>query len=162
MNKYGKEFLDKLDKSRNPKLINKILKKIFRKKNLINRNNLRRALNQWKNNVDIEKVIKNLKLKLLLALYKNKNNNQSNLLMKYFDKWKNINTVQNIKNEIYNLQNSQKNTKTLLLKTYIRNKNNNDKNDLLKTYINKWKSILKSDTPKLNNLFNLISFLSII
>ena len=156
VNKYGKEFLDKLDKSRNPKLINKILKKIFRKKNLINRNNLRRALNQWKNNVDIEKVIKNLKLKLLLALYKNKNNNQSNLLMKYFDKWKNINTVQNIKNEIYNLQNSQKNTRTLLLKTYIRNKNNNDKNDLLKTYINKWKSILKSDTPKLNNLFNKI------
>ena len=156
VNKYGKEFLDKLDKTRNPKLISKILKKIIRKKNLINRNNLRKALNQWKNNVDIEKALKFLNTKLLFALYKNKNNLESNLLQKYFDRWKNINTVEKIKNEIYNLQNSQKATKTLLLKTYIRNKDNNDKNNLLKTYINKWKSVLKSDVPKLNNLFKKI------
>ena len=156
VNKYGKEFLDKLDKTRNPKMINKIMKKIFRKKNLINRNNLRKALNQWKNNIDIEKVLKFLKTKLLFTLYKNKINIQSNLLQKYFDRWKNINTVEKIKNEIYNLQNTQKTTKTLLLKTYIRNKDNNDKNELLKTYINKWKSILKSDVPKLNNLFKKI------
>ena len=113
-------------------------------------------MNQWKNNVDIEKVLKFLNTKLLFTLYKNKNNAQSNLLQKYFDRWKNINTVEKIKNEIYNLQNTQKTTKTLLLKTYIRNKDNNDKNELLKTYINKWKSILKSDVPKLNNLFKKI------
>ena len=29
-------------------------------------------------------------------------------------------------------------------------------NELLKAYINKWKSILKSDVPKLNNLFKKI------
>ena len=75
-------------------------------------------------------------------MYKNKNNVQSNLLQKYFDRWKNINTVEKIKNEIYYLQNTQKTTKTLLLKTYIRNKDNNDKNELLKTYINKWMMFL--------------------
>ena len=32
VNKYGKEFLDNLDKTRNPKLINKYLKKLLRKK----------------------------------------------------------------------------------------------------------------------------------
>ena len=160
--KYGKEFLDKLDKTRNPKLINKLLKKIFRKKNLINRNNLRKALNQWKNNIDIEKALKLLKTKLLFTLYKNKNNAQSNLLQKYFDRWKNIIIVENIKKEIYNLQNAQKTTKLLLLKTYIRNKDNNDKSNLLKTYLNKWKSVLRSDVPKLNNLFEKIISLNII
>ena len=157
VNKYGKEFLNKLDRTRNPKLINKIMKRIIRKKNFVDENNLRNALNKWKNKADIEKAIKLLKTKLLFILYnKNKNNNQSNLLQKYFDRWKNVNQAENIKNEIYNLKNTQKLAKSLLLKNYIRNKDNNDKNNLMKTYLNKWKSVLKSDEPKLKNLFEKI------
>ena len=46
VNKYGKEFLDNLDKTRNPKLINKYLKKLLRKKNVVDDSNLRKALNK--------------------------------------------------------------------------------------------------------------------
>ena len=72
-------------------------------------NNLRKALNKWKNIADYEKALNALKARLIYLLYnKNESNNQSNLLQKYFDRWRNINTVENIREEIHNLQNSQK------------------------------------------------------
>ena len=162
VNKYGKEFLDKLDRTRNPKLIYKNLKKIIRKKNLIDRSNLRLAFNTWKNNVDIEKALQPLKSKLILTLYdKYKNMNNPNNLQKYFDIWKNITKLDNIINEINILKNSQNLAKNLLLKAILRNKDHNNKNELLKKSLNKWKSVLKSDVPKLNNLFNKITKLNI-
>ena len=161
VNKYGKEFLNNLDKTRNPKLINKSLRKLLRKKNYINKINLRKALNTWKNNIDIEKALKNLKTKLIYTLYnKNRNNFASNTLQKYFDRWKNINTVGKIKDEINNLKNSQKMVKNLLLKNMIRNKDYNNKNIILKTYLNKWKSfnanILNNNNKKNALLRNII------
>ena len=153
VNKYGKEFLDKLDKTRNPRLMSKALKKMIRKKSLMDKNNLRKGLNNWKNKIDLEKRLNKLKTKLLYKIYdKNKNNNQSNLLLKYFNRWRNINNIENIKEEIYNLKNSENAIKNLLLKTILRNRDYNNRIYLLKTYLNKWKSILKKEIPKINNL----------
>ena len=125
-------------------------------------NNLRKALNKWKNIADFEKALNALKARLIYSLYnKNESNNQSNLLQKYFDKWRNINTVENIREEIHNLQNSQKLAKGLLLKTILRNQDNNQKNNLLKTYLNKWKSLLKKEKPILENLCDEIKKINI-
>ena len=86
---------------------------------------------------------------------KNKNNNQSNLLQKYFDRWKNINDLENIKEEIHNLKNSHNLAKNLLIKAILRNLDNNKKNNLLKTYLNKWKSLLKEEKPIIDDLKNI-------
>ena len=156
VNKYGKEFLDNLDKTRNPKLISKDLKKIIRKKTLVEKNNLRKAFNKWRNIVDFEKALIALKARLIYSLYgKNKNNNQSNLLQKYFDRWKNINDLENIKEEIHSLKNSHNLAKNLLIKAILRNLDNNKKNNLLKTYLNKWKSLLKDEKPIIDDLKNI-------
>ena len=158
VNKYGKEFLDKLDKTRNPRLISKNLKKILRKKYLIESNNLIRALNKWKNQAQYEKALNILKARLIYLLYsKNKDNEQSNLLLKYFTKWKNIDIVDNIRKEIYKLKNVNNLAKGLLLKTIVRNRENLSKNILLKKCLNKWISLLKTDLqdlPKTNNVYS--------
>ena len=158
VNKYGKEFLDKLDKTRNPRLISKNLKKILRKKYLIESNNLIRALNKWKNQAQYEKALNILKARLIYLLYSNnKDNEHSNLLLKYFTKWKNIDIVDNIRKEIYKLKNVNNLAKGLLLKTIVRNRENLSKNILLKKCLNKWISLLKTDLqdlPKTNNVYS--------
>lgn len=73
INKYGKNFINNLSKTRNPKLLIKRLKKIVRNKIKNNKNILRNALNKWKNKVEVEKLLKFLKTKLIYTLYdKNK------------------------------------------------------------------------------------------
>ena len=162
VNKYGKEFLDKLDKTRNPKLLNKVLKKIVRKKMIIDKKDLRKVFNKWKNIAEFENVLNGLKAKLIYTIYSiNKNNNQSNILKKYFNKWRNICNIENIRDEINNLRNSEKMMKLLLLKAILRNRDYNNKILLLKTYFNKWNSVLKNEKPKIDNLSQKIISLNI-
>ena len=57
MNKYGKTFLDKLNKTRNPLLKTKYIKKIVKRKIIDSKSALRRAFYKWKNNVDVDKAV---------------------------------------------------------------------------------------------------------
>ena len=151
INKYGKEFLKKLDKTRNPILKNKYLKKIIRKKIVDNKRELRRAFNKWKNNIDVENAIKILRTKLIFSIYdKNKNINQNNILQKWFNRWKNKNIVEKIRSNINYLKIIQKETKIIMLKTILRNKNRNRIKDILKTYLNKWRNVIRRDIPLIN------------
>ena len=163
VNKYGKTFLDKLNKTRNPALKNKYIKKIIRRKILDNKSALRRAFNKWKNNVDVEKVLKVLKTKLIYTLYdKNENIKQNNVLQKWFNKWKNLTIVDKIKRDIDTLRQIQKETKIIMIKTLIRNRNRNDQKDTLKKYFNKWKNVVKGDEPLLNELIKKITKINIL
>ena len=163
INKYGKDFFKKLDKTRNPILKNKFLKKIVRKKIVDNKRELRRALNKWKNNVDVENAIKTLRTKLIYTIYdKNKNNNQNSFLQKWFNRWKNINVVEKIRSNINILKSIQKETKIIMLKTIIRNQNRKQKRDLLKTYLNKWKYIIKKEIPIIDDFVRKILKINII
>ena len=158
VNKYGKTFFDKLNKTRNPALKNKYIKKIVRRKILDNKSALRRAFYKWKNNVDVENALKVLKTKLIFTLYgKNENINQNNVLQKWFNKWKNLTILDKIKKNINILKQIQNETKIIMLKTIIRNKNRNLKKDTLKKYFNKWKNVVKGDIPRLNDLFKKIT-----
>ena len=157
INKYGKNFINNLSKTRNPKLLNKRLKKIVRKKIRNDKNILRNALNKWKNKVEVEKVLKFLKTKLIYTLYdKNRNGIKANALAKYFYKWKNINTIEKLKEDIINIKSKTKDTKTVIVKTIVKTKDKNKKKDTLKKYLNRWIAVVKSDKPLLKELFKKI------
>ena len=120
INKYGKNFINNLSKTRNPKLLIKRLKKIVRNKIKNNKNILRNALNKWKNKVEVEKLLKFLKTKLIYTLYdKNKSENKTNALAKYFYRWKNINTIEKIKEDISNIKHESKEIKTAKVRKKI-------------------------------------------
>ena len=161
--KHGKEFLQRLKKTINPILKTKFIRKIVKKKIINNKIKLRRAFYKWKNNVDVENAIKILKTKLIFTLYdKNKNINQNNILQKWFNRWRIINTVEKIKIEITILKKVQKETKMITLKTIIRNKSSNKNYKILKKYFNKWRNVLKHDRPLLNTLSKKITKVSIL
>ena len=158
VNKYGKTFLDKLNKTRNPTLQKRFLRKLIKRKIIDVKSILRRALRKWKDNVDVENAIKNLKTKLVFTLYdKNKNINENNLLQKWFNKWKNINIVEKIKKNINILKHIQNETKIISIKNIVRNKNRNNDKDILKIYLNKWRNVVKHDKPLLDELFKKIT-----
>ena len=157
INKYGKNFINNLSKTRNPKLLIKRLKKIVRNKIKNNKNILRNALNKWKNKVEVEKLLKFLKTKLIYTLYdKNKSENKTNALAKYFYRWKNINTIEKIKEDISNIKHESKEIKTVIVKTIVKNKDKSKKKDTLKKYLNKWIAVVKNDKPLLKELFKKI------
>ena len=158
VNKYGKTFLDKLNKTRNPLLKTKYIKKIVKRKIIDSKSALRRAFYKWKNNVDVDKALQILKTKLIFTLYdKNKNINQNNVLQKWFNKWKNLTIVEKIKDNINILKHIQNETKIIMIKTVIRNINRNKQKYILKKYFNKWKNVIKDDIPRLNDLFKKIT-----
>ena len=163
VNKYGRNFLSKLDKTRNPLLKKKYLRKFVKIKIIREKGLLRRAFNKWKNIVDVENTIKKLRTKLTYLIYdKNKNINNNNLLQKYFNRWRNINTVEKIKSDINILKNTQKETKVVSIKTIIRNKNRNQQKDILKKYLNKWRNVIKTEKPLLDEFIEKITRINII
>ena len=160
--KYGKDFLKRLKRTINPALKTKLIRKIVKKKIINNKRKLRRAFYKWKNNVDVENAIKILKTKLIFTLYdKNKNINQNNILQKFFNRWRIINTVEKIKSDITILKKVQKETKMITLKTIIRNKTGNNNHKILKKYLNKWRNVLKHEVPLLNTLSTKITKINI-
>ena len=163
VNKFAKVFLENLEKSRNPALKIKYLKKIVKKKTRDVKSALRRAFNKWKNNVEVEKAIEILKTRLIFTIYdKNKNIEQNNLLQKWFNKWKNITIVEKIKDNINILRHIQNEKKIISIKTIIRNNNRNNNKDILKQYLNKWRDVLKSDIPRLDELNKRITRINIL
>ena len=162
VHKYGNTFLYNLDKTRNPLLKKKYLKKFVKIKIIREKGLLRRAFNKWKNNIDIENVIQKLRTKLMFIIYdKNKNISDNNALQKYFNRWKNINKVEKIKTDINILKQIQNKTKVVTIKTIIKNKNKNKQKDILKKYLNKWINVLKSEKPLLRQFFKKITKINI-
>ena len=162
VNKYGKEFLQRLKKTVNPMLKMKYIRKIVKKKIINNKIGLRRALYKWKNNVDVENAIKILKTKLVFTLYdKYKNINQNNVLHKWFNRWRITNTVEKIMSDINILKKVQTETKMVTLKTIVRNKSDNNNYKILKEYWNKWRNVIKKEGPLLNEFFKKITKVNI-
>ena len=56
----------------------------------------------------------------------------------------------------------QKETKMVILKTIVRNKGGNNNYKILKTYLNKWRDVIKSDRPRLDELTKRITKVNIL
>lgn len=56
-----------------------------------------------------------------------KSENKTNALAKYFYRWKNINTIEKIKEDISNIKHESKEIKTVIVKTIVKNKDKSKK-----------------------------------
>ena len=146
--KFGDEFLDKLDKTRNPKYVKKKLLKLYKLNDKDNKKLLRKAFDKWRNIINKESV-KMLKSKLIYKIYdKNISGQDRELLNKYFQKWKNLTFKDNLrkyKKDLDRMNSMHNDTKILYVKSVVNNLDKRTNKDLLREYFNKWKRILDLD-----------------
>ena len=149
--KFGDEFLDKLDKTRNPKYVKKKLLKLYKLNDKDNKKLLRKAFDKWRNIINKESV-KMLKSKLIYKIYdKNISGQDKELLNKYFQKWKNLTFKDNLrkyKKDLDRMNSMHNDTKILYVKSVVNNLDKRTNKDLLREYFNKWKRILDLDRDK--------------
>ena len=145
VNNFGEEFLDKLGKTKNPERCKQTLTKIIKKKDVDNKDDLRKAFDKWRKVVQNENV-KNLKYKLVYKIYgKNRSGTDKDLLNKYFQIWKNKTFKDNIrryKHDLYTMNTKQKNTTRIFVKSVVKGIDRRVYNDLLREYFNRWKRIV--------------------
>ena len=94
----GDEFLDRLDKTRNPNRFKNRLMRFYKMREKKNKDLLRKYFDKWRNNVQKENV-KKLKSKLIYKIYDKDSRKDKELLNKYFQRWKNI----TFKGNLYNI-----------------------------------------------------------
>ena len=151
--KFGDDFLNRLDKARNPKYVKKKLLRLYKLNDKDNKKLLRKAFDKWRNIINKESV-KMLKSKLIYKIYdKNISGQDRELLNKYFQKWKNITFKDNLrkyKKDLDRMNSMHNDTKILYVKSVVNNLDKRTNKDLLREYFNKWKRILDLDRDKKN------------
>ena len=144
---HGEDFLDKLDKTRNPLKCKDTLSKIVKKKDVGNKDELRKAFDKWRKFVEKENV-KKLKYKLIYKIYEKNHNLEKNLLNKYFQIWKNKTFTDNLikyKKDYNTMYTKQKDTTRMFVKSVVNGIDKRTNKDLLREYFNRWKKILDSE-----------------
>ena len=145
--KNGEDFLDKLRKTRNPLKCKNTLGKIVKKRDLGNKDDLRRAFDKWRKVVEKENV-KKLKYKLIYKIYQKNNNIDKNLLNKYFQIWKNKTFKDNLKkykNDLDKMNLINKDTTRIFVKSIVTGLDKRTNQDLLREYFNRWKKIVDNE-----------------
>ena len=145
--KNGKDFLDKLDKTRNPLKCQTTLSKIVKRRDLDNKDDLRKAFDKWRKVVEKENV-KRLKYKLIYKIYKKNNDIDKDLLNKYFQIWKNKTFKDNLrkyKNDLDKMNSKNQDTTRLFVKSIVNGLDKRTNQDLLREYFNRWKKILEDE-----------------
>ena len=144
----GDEFLDRLDRTRNPERTKLKLIRIYKMKQKNNRNLLRNAFDKWRNIINKESV-KILKSKLIYKIYdKNISGTDKELLNRYFQRWKNITFKDNIrkyKSDLFKIHSKHEDTKRLFVKTIFKGLDKRTNIDLLREYFNRWKKLTDLD-----------------
>jgi len=146
--KFGDDFLNRLDKTRNKTYVRKKLLKLYKNADKDNKRLVRKAFNKWKNIINKESV-KMLKSKLIYKIYdKNNSGQDKELLNKYFQKWKNITFKDNLRRyreDLDEMNYRHYETKSLFVKSVVNNLDKRTNKDLLREYFNRWKKILDLD-----------------
>ena len=149
--KNGDEFLDKLDKTRNPNRFKVRLYRLYKKRERKDRDLLRKYLNKWRNNVKIESV-KILKSRVVYTIYdKNTSGLAKKLLNKYFQRWKNKTFKDNLnryKKDLLEFNTRTEETKRLFIKSIFNGLDNRTNRDLLREYFNRWKKAVDLEKNK--------------
>ena len=144
----GEEFLDRLDRTRNPERTQMKLVRIYKIKEKNDKNLLRKAFDKWRNIINKESV-KILKSKLIYKIYdKNISGSDKELLNRYFQKWKNITFKDNIrkyKSDLFKIHSKHEDTKRLFVKTIFKDIDKRTNMDLLREYFNRWKKLTDLD-----------------
>ena len=147
----GDEFLDRLDKTRNPDRFNRKIYKLYKKREKNDKDLLRKYFNKWRKQIDKENI-KILKSKILYRIFDKKNSGKDKeLLNKYFQRWKNKTFKDNInkyKKDIDLLNIKQEDTKRIFVKSIVKGLDKRTNKDLLREYFNKWKKITELDRNK--------------
>ena len=143
--RIGNEFLDRLNKTKNPERYKKTLKKIVRKKDTGKKYELRKAFDKWRNIVKNENV-KKLKYKIIYKIYeKTHKDRRKEILNKYFQRWKNKtfkDRIKNYQNDLNKANVKQKNTTRIFVKSIVKGFDKKTRNDLLREHFNHWRRIV--------------------
>ena len=144
----GDEFLDKLDKYRNPERFKNRLKRLYKRRENQDKILLRKALYRWIGAINNNLIII-LKSKLLYNIYKKNNESLDKVLLnKYFQIWKNKTFNNNVfiyKYDIEELTYKHTFTKNLFVKSILKGLDKKTNQDLLREYFNRWKKICDLD-----------------
>ena len=146
----GDEFLDRLDKTRNPNRFKNRLMRLYKMREKKNKDLLRKYFDKWRNNVQKENV-KMLKSKLIYKIYDKNNTKDKELLNKYFQRWKNNTFKDNLRKYKFDLKtinSKQEDTKRLFVKSIFNSINRKTNTDLLREYFNRWKKLTDLDKNK--------------
>ena len=139
----GDEFLDRLDKTRNPNRFKNKLMKMYKIRENKDKDLLRKYFDKWRNNVQRENV-KLLKSKLIYKIYDKNSTKDKELLNKYFQRWKNKTFKDNLlkyKSDLKKINSKQEDTKRLFVKSLVNGLNKKTNTDLLREYFNRWKKL---------------------
>ena len=142
--KYGDDFLDRLDKTRNPDRFKRRLVKLYKIREKNDKELLRKYFNKWRQKV-LEDNVKYLKSKIMYKLYdKNTSGQDKELLNKYFQRWKNLTFKDNLrkfKTDYNKIVSKQEDTKRLFVKSIVKGLDKRTNKDLLREYFNRWKKL---------------------
>ena len=142
--KYGDDFLDRLDKTRNPDRFKRRLIKLYKIREKNDKELLRKYFNKWRQKV-LEDNVKYLKSKIMYKLYdKNTSGQDKELLNKYFQRWKNLTFKDNLrrfKTDYNKIVSKQEDTKRLFVKSIVNGLDKRTNKDLLREYFNRWKKL---------------------
>ena len=120
--KYGDDFLDRLDKTRNPDRFKRRLIKLYKIREKNDKDLLRKYFNKWRQKI-LEDNVKYLKSKIMYKLYdKNTSGQDKELLNKYFQRWKNLTFKDNLrkfKTDYNKIVSKQEDTKRLFVKSIV-------------------------------------------
>ena len=144
----GDEFLDRLDKTRNPDRYKRRLYKLYKKKERDNKDLLRKYFDKWRKNINKENI-KILKSKIMYKIFdKNTFGKDKELLNKYFQIWKNKTFKDNLKkykSDLKKINSKQEDTKRIFVKSIVKGLDKRTKQDLLREYFNRWKKLAQLD-----------------
>ena len=147
----GDEFLDRLDKTRNPDRISRRLYKLYKRKERGDKDLLRKYFDKWRKNINKENV-KILKSKIMYKIFdKNNSGVDKDLLNKYFQRWKNITFKDNLnkyKTDLDRLNTRQEDTKRIFVKSIVKGLDKRTNTDLLREYFNRWKKLTELEKEK--------------
>lgn len=147
----GDEFLDRLDRTRNPNRFKNKLLKLYKRKDKDNKDLLRKYFDRWRKNVGKD-LVKILKSKIMYKIYdKNNYGQDKELLNKYFQRWKNKTFKDNLrkyKNDLDQINSKQEDTKRLFVKSIVKSIDKRTNTDLLREYFNRWKKLTDLDKNK--------------
>ena len=148
INNLGDDFLERLDRTRNPRIFRKPLTKIYNRLDKASKNKLRDAFNKWRRNVK-DYLIKDLLTKIMLKNYqKNNEDIKKKILAKYFYRWRNKACDMNIKiikNTLKLIEMKENETKNLFMKYMLNGLDKKTRDDILRKYFYKWKREVNID-----------------
>ena len=148
INNLGDDFLERLDRSRNPDAYKRPMKKIYNRLNKASKEKLRDAFNKWRRNIK-DYLIKILLTKIILKNYqKNNEEIKKKILAKYFYRWRNKACDMNInilKNTLKLIELKQNNTKNIFVKSLVKGLDKKTRNDILRKYLKIWKKVVDAD-----------------